>query len=55
MEWWNVGTMEYWKKTRVTSERVQNPLMEYSNHPLLFVYCRPIIPIFHFPIIPELF
>jgi hypothetical protein len=31
MEWWNVGIMEYWEKTRITSGTVQNPLLEYSN------------------------
>jgi len=55
MEWWNVGIMEYWEKTRLTSKTVENPFFLYSNHPLLFVSCRPIIPIFHFSIIPGFF
>jgi hypothetical protein len=33
MEGWSVGIMEYWKKTRATSETAQNPLFDYSNYP----------------------
>jgi hypothetical protein len=31
VEWWNVGRMEYWKKTGITSETSQYPLFEYPN------------------------
>jgi hypothetical protein len=53
VECWSNGILG--KETRVTSGRVQNPLFEYSDHPLSLDGHRPIIPIFHFSIIPRFF
>jgi hypothetical protein len=53
VEYWNNGILG--KRRSVTSGRVQNPLFDYSNHPLSLVCCHPIIPIFYFSITPRLF